>query len=136
MQEAIAQAALRHLGTPFVLGRRDVGRALDCVGLILVVARELQLPVLEPPAYSLRQMLRSTAQETAIQCGLTQKHELVLSSDVVLLEMITGRPFHFGIVCGDLVVHACDRRKRVVSDPFTNCFDSRVRGVFTWPKPF
>jgi cell wall-associated NlpC family hydrolase len=130
----IINATRSQLGVPFVLGKRYDGVALDCVGLLEVVAARCGIPLKAPPGYSIRTLLKINAHELALQAGMTEKHGKAEPGDIVRLELRKGRAIHFGIVVGHSMIHACDRRKLVVEDWFLNCADACVRGVYLWPN--
>lgn len=134
-REDVERCALEHLGVPFVLGKRVYGQAVDCVGLILAVSERLDLGCL-PIQYNIRDLLKVDAHALAIQHGLVEKEGSYESSDIVRLEVRRGRPIHFGIVVGSRIIHACDKRRKVVSDPFFQCLDTYIRSTYSWPRQF
>ncbi len=131
----ICDFAQTQLGVPFVLGKRLANQALDCVGLILVTARALGIPLQEPSPYSRRDLVFAKPHVLALACGLLEKDmEAVSRGDVVRLAINQRFPIHFGIILGDHVIHACDVAKKVVVKPFVNCLDRRMEGCYSWPR--
>lgn len=132
--DEIVAAARSQLGVPFSLCRRYDGTAVDCVGLLEVIAVRCGIPLKTPPGYSQRAILQMDTHALALACGCAEKNGPAEVGDIVRLEMRRKCPFHFGVVVGETFIHACDIRKKVVEEQFRNCADQKVCGVYAWPK--
>src|SRR5690606_18089886 len=116
-RRAILAAARRRLGTRWVhQGRGAAG--LDCVGLIIVIARELGFTSKDVAGYARRQdgrMLLSRLHDQLQLSSLTDWQD----GDIGVFRE-AGFPIHLGILTRDgdvpTVIHAHAGRRRVVEE--------------------
>jgi hypothetical protein len=134
------QVALRYLGVPFRHRGRNPAVALDCVGLLVVVAHELgeevrdvRLYGREPTAQLLGQVLRD-------HLGEPKPAGANLEIDDLVVLQLPGQPRdgHAGIVCphpyGFGIVHSYAEVGRVVLQRIDARRRAQIREVYRWPS--
>lgn len=130
---AIVAAARRHIGTRW----RHQGRSaagLDCVGLIVVVARELGLSPMDVAGYARRQDGRALLNRLHEQLEVGSLNNWN-NGDIGVFKEI-GFPIHLGILARDgavpTVIHAHAARRAVVEEPLAAYGAPIV--VFSFPE--
>ncbi len=133
---AILARARRLLGTPFRHQGRVPGRGLDCVGLALVVARELGLSAYDWTGYPRLPQPRLLFAH-AVRAGFRRKPVERAAGGDLLVMRFHDDPCHVAIAtegaCG--VIHACARRGRVVEHRLDRRWRARIVDCFVFPLP-
>lgn len=118
----IIAAARAELGTPFAHQGRLPGKALDCAGLAVVVARHWY-DIDEPRAYGrsphqglLRQWVEA---QLFVRPGLPV-------AGALLLMRFGVEPQHLAICAGDTIIHSYAKVGRVVEHNFSDVWRARV----------
>lgn len=127
----IVAAALAYEGVRFGhLGR--AGR-IDCLGLLVMVARDLQIPHRDPSAYARRG--NGVELRAGLNAQLWKRTDgLREPGDVLLLAYPTDPPGHVGILLPDnRMIHASASARRVAICGFVKPWPDRLRGVFMFP---
>lgn len=133
----VVQAARGWLGTPYHHQARLQGVGVDCVGLVIGVARELGLvdPSFDVPAYP-----RSPdgASLMALADLHMQRIDVPLQSGQVIVVAFDANPQHLGIVGdyrhgGHSIIHAAARPGRVIETRLM--FSSAMRFVAAFDMP-
>jgi cell wall-associated NlpC family hydrolase len=123
MRDAILAAARAEVGTPFRHQGRAPGRALDCAGLMIVIASRIGADVIDSQAYARRPS--SALLETAldIQPCLTRVALDAIAPGDILLMRFDGDPRHLAIFVGrcdtyqdDGIIHAWAAQTRKVCE--------------------
>ncbi len=130
----IVEAARSYLGTPFVhQGRvRDVG--IDCAGLVIEVARELEIRSVEITGYGREpdeEQFRRLLRQYMTPIGWDQ----VEVGDVLTFAFI--REQHLAIVSERepmSIVHAYEAAGRCVEQPLDRTWLNRLRGCYRFPE--
>ena len=110
----VVAEARRWLGTPWVHQHRDCGAAVDCVGLVIGVARALGLV---PPAFDFNGYSRRPDGTLLAVCDMHMQRiqRAQMQPGDVLVVAVERDPQHMGIV-GDYaggrlsLIHACGPR--------------------------
>lgn len=138
--EAILSIARQFLGTPFQHQGRRPGKGMDCVGLIVCVARELYGTLFDiqgyprqPDGWSLRRHCAEYLQPlTRLEAS---------PGDVVLIQF-SSQPAHLGIL-GDRgrplsLIHASSGRagtlNRVIEHRLSRQWQERILAVYRFPE--
>ena len=106
--DRILSEARSWIGTPFTHQGRSKGLAVDCIGLIHMVAISLKLAPEElDPEY---RGYKDIPDNGKLEKGLNQYMDKVRMSQIqpgdVLLMTFTGDPQHVGFFTGETIVHA------------------------------
>jgi cell wall-associated NlpC family hydrolase len=129
-EEAIA-AARACIDTPFRHQGRIAGRALDCGGLGVHVLQSLELPVVDPTAYS---RLPSQGQLLAIlqsQPALRQVPREQAEPGDILLVRIGREPSHIAVQTGEYsIVHAYQPVGRVIEHGMDQTWRDSIVAAF------
>lgn len=131
----VVAAARSHLGTPWVHQGRLVGHALDCAGLVIVVARQLGLvaPEFDVAGYG-------RAPDGSMERWCAQHMQRIAQPELgaVAMIVVAREPQHLGIV-GDYVhggfslIHAASAIGRVVEHRLM--WSNNLRFVAAWRMP-
>lgn len=121
----IVAAARAYLGVPFLhQGRSRLG--LDCGGLLIAVARDLDIDIVEPGVYSMSPDPALVAQALARNC--------IRVADVqpgdALLFSFAGEPRHVGLATDIGVIHAWAGPGKVVEHRLDAAWRRRLKS--TW----
>jgi cell wall-associated NlpC family hydrolase len=133
-RDSVVAAARAWLGVPWRhMGRSRLG--LDCVGLLVVVGRDLGLEVEDQERYPRRPQggyLRQTLERQLVDGGRTPAPgDIGLFAD-------RRTPFHAGIFSlryGRLhMIHAYAKRRKVVEEPFDHEWPGLLDRVYALPR--
>lgn len=134
------QIALRYLGVPFRHRGRRPSSGLDCVGLMVVVAQELDFPVEDLRVYG-REPTGEILQKLLLDhLGEPKDPGAPLEIDDVLALQLPGQPDwgHMGLVIphpyGLGIVHAYAEAGKVVAQRIDARRRSQIRAVWSWPS--
>ena len=123
----IVEAARKWVGVPFLhQGRTRAG--VDCVGLLIVVALDLGLPVEDVKTYGKVPHPRIMGAELERQMDRIAVGQLS-PGDVVWMAW-RKVPHHLAIYTGDGLIHAFQNAGRVIEHPIDEIWRGRVRGAF------
>lgn len=136
MGRDVADAARTWIGTPFVHQGRLKGVGVDCVGLVIGVARELGLTDYDFNAYGMQPDPRVLMREVeanlqAVPLGDAQAGD-------VLLFRFEREPQHFAIVVDTAaspwqIVHAHRKVGRCVQHGMDEIWRRRLLGAYRFP---
>lgn len=126
----ITAAALSLVGTPFHAQGRAPGVGLDCIGVVVCVARACGIPVVDRTAYPLRPNgeLRGELESRLVRvAGKPQEGDILLMS-------FDKEPHHVAIfIGGDRIVHAHMRARQTVEQSYSDYWHKTVRAVYRFP---
>ena len=125
----IIAAARACLGTPFRHLGRAPGKALDCAGLAVAVARTLCLAVDDRDAYARTPANGLLEAMLDAQPCLKRVFRAPQAGDLLLMRF-TGDPQHLAICAGETIIHAWQTVGKVVEHRFTDLWKSRVVRVY------
>jgi len=128
-QDAIIAAARAYLGTPFRHLGRVPGRALDCAGLAVAVARTLGLAVDDRDAYARTPANGLLEAMLDAQPCLKRVFRAPLAGDLLLMRF-HGDPQHLAICTGETIIHAWQTVGKVAEHRFTDSWRARVVRVY------
>lgn len=122
MADEIIAAARAELGTPFVHQGRIPGKALDCIGLAVVIAQRWYT-IDQPRAYGRSPHLGLLRQWVEMQ-GFIEPCQPVAGS--FLLIRFGADPQHMAVCTGDTIIHSYGKIGKVVEHNFSPVWRSRV----------
>ena len=131
----VVTAARAHLGTPWVHQGRLPGVALDCAGLVILVARQLGLV---PADFDLNGYSRSPDGSMSRVCEHHMTALQALELGAVLVMQTDAEPQHMGIV-GDYrhggwsLIHASSSAGRAVETRLMFARNQVLRGIYRLP---
>jgi hypothetical protein len=144
--EQIVMRARAYLGTPFVPKGRSIGKALDCIGLVLMVAQDLGLKDIHGipvtgSTYSdySDQPVGNFVHDECFKNLIYVPVRKVQPGNVVTVAVGTA-PCHVGFIGSDrsgalTLIHAYNGgRQNVVEIPIDIKWFRRLRGGFTFPE--
>jgi cell wall-associated NlpC family hydrolase len=130
LRSEISKAALAMLGTPFHAQGRLPGVGLDCVGVVVCVARALGVAHSDVAAYPMRPngMLRPL-----LEAQLVRVYREPREGDVLLMSF-AGEPHHVAVmVDGGRIVHAYATVRKCVVQAYNDYWRAKVRAVYEFP---
>jgi len=123
-------AALSLLGTPFHPQGRAPGAGLDCIGVIVCVARICGIPHTDRTDYPLRPNgeLRGELESRLVRVrGEPQEGDVLLMS-------FDKEPHHVAmVVSGNCIVHAHLRARKTIVQSYTDYWRSVTRAAYRFP---
>lgn len=128
-RDAIVDQARIYLGTPFAHGGRLSGVGIDCVGLIICVARDLGIPLADRQAYPLSPdgtMHQEIAAQMPVSLNGPERGD-------ILLLAIDHVAHHVAIYTGYTIIHAHVRARGCIEQPYDSYWHSITHGVFKFP---
>lgn len=131
----VVAAARAHIGTKWVHQGRMPGAALDCAGLVIIVARDLALV---PVEFDLGGYSRSPDGSMLRLCDAHMTRTGSLELGAVLVMQTDREPQHMGIV-GDYrhggwsLIHASSAAGRVVETRLMFARNQVLRGIYRLP---
>ena len=127
------------IGSPYRHQGRNPVTGLDCVGVLVVVAQRLGLPVIDRTNYPVSPdgSLLDQLRRNLIEADLTQPYNVddLNVGDVLVFWATRQRsvPSHVGIRTDHGFVHAISTAKHVQEVSLTRNWVSRITNVFKWP---
>ena len=136
---AIIAAARSWVGTPYQHQGREKGRAIDCIGLIWGVAREVGYEQTVPSAYSPTPAAKFV--EAQIEGKLERQNRdrdsLAEGDIVVLWGLNRNGAQHFAFVGADpgrfTLIHALSHYKKVLEHGLDRQWHRRIMAVYNFP---
>jgi cell wall-associated NlpC family hydrolase len=125
---AIIAAARECLDTPFVHQGRILGRALDCAGVAVHMARRCGKNVNEPAAYS-RLPNNAMLEWWLEQQPFLERAAQAAAGDLLLMRFI-GDPQHLAVYTGENIIHAYQAVGRVVEHVLDDKWRRRIVRVY------
>lgn len=125
----VVAAARGWLGTPWHHQGRLKGVGVDCVGLVIGVARELDLSIFDVTGYHHRPALGAVEQGCRAQMLPVDP---ATPGDVLLFE-VGGQPQHLGFLTDVGVLHALAPMRRVVEHRLDEEWTRRIVAAFRLP---
>lgn len=131
----VVAAARQHLGTPWRHQGRMPGVALDCAGLVIIVARQLGLV---PEAFDVNGYSRAPDGSMERWCDLHMQRLAAIELGAVLVLQTDKEPQHMGVVGdyrhgGHSLIHGSSTAGEVVETRLMFARNLRLRGVFRLP---
>ncbi|PCJ44599.1 MAG: hypothetical protein COA81_01465 [Alphaproteobacteria bacterium] len=132
-RQKIFLAARACVGSPFRHQGRDPASGLDCVGLIVYVAKTLN-----PGAFDFKRYKKIPGREAisryAGMAGFAAKSiAQMMAGDVVILRF--GRYLEHAAILSDRgIIHACEKYGRVVEHGLDPEWRSRIISVHSFPE--
>lgn len=119
---SIARSAIK---TPFVHQGRIAGKALDCAGLVIYVAKELNLEYIDAATYS-RNPTDSLLEDALDRQPCLERVVGEPQAGNILLMRFTGDPQHLGIYTGKTLIHAWQPPGQVCEHDLTPIWRRRI----------
>lgn len=133
LSDDILAAARAEIGTPFRHQGRTPGRALDCAGLMIVIANRIGAETIDGTSYARRPS--SALLETALDmqpCLTRVALDAVEPGDILLMKFY-GDPQHLAIFAGrsdvyqdDGIIHAWAQARKVCEHRLTPEWRARI----------
>ena len=117
------------LGTPFHHQGRQNAVGVDCIGLIMGVARELQVSDYEFHGYSIQPCAKTLLAEVEKHLVRVGK----LNEACILLFNIIKEPQHFAMYTGtetNTIIHAYSGAGKVIEQDFDTVWRRRLLGIY------
>lgn len=127
--DAIVSAARALIGTPFRHQGRLPGIALDCAGVVIVVADQLGLPYADEYGYARQPSSGRLEAALAIQPGLVRIMGEPQAGDVLLMRF-ASEPQHLGICAGESLIHAWEAAGKVVEHRIDAVWKRRIVAIY------
>jgi len=129
----IVEAARKHLGTRWRHQARRPGVALDCLGLVVVTALDLGLPVEDTTAYKRRPNPKQLWGEVSRQLTRVEG-DVIRPGSVLLLHFSeSGYPYHFAFATTEnRMIHGYAKARKVVEHDIEDWL-GQVSAVFDFP---
>lgn len=124
----IINAARTALDTPFQHQGRIAGLALDCAGLIVHVARTLDIAYIDVPAYG-RSPHQGLLQATLDSNDCIAPVALRQAGDILLMRF-TNEPQHLAICAGDTMIHSYLNVGKVCEHRLSSMWAERIVAVY------
>ncbi|MBP8788277.1 MAG: C40 family peptidase [Azonexus sp.] len=125
----ILAAARSALGTPFVHQGRQAGKGMDCAGLMIHVARQLEVDHSDAGGYARRPSGGLLESMLDAQTGIHRVTGQPQAGDLILMRFL-GAPQHLAVCAGDTIVHAYETVGKVCEHNFSPAWRSRVVRVY------
>lgn len=125
----IVRAAREWIGTPFHHQARVRGAGVDCIGLLMGVAKDSGRGRYDFVAYE--RSPNPKVLMTEVNQYLTQTREMREGS--VLLFRILKDPQHFAIYTGaerNTIIHAYSTAGKVIEEPYDSIWQRRLLGIY------
>lgn len=123
----IITAARSEIGTPFRHQGRLSGKALDCAGLIIHVARKLEIKYTDAGGYS-RQPSNGLLESMLEMQGCLEQVSDMQPGDVLLMRF--KEPQHLAIFAGDTIIHSYESVGKVCEHRLADVWRSRIVRVY------
>jgi len=130
----IIEKAREYLNTPFVHQARKKGIGVDCIGLIVGIAKELELFNYDHTVYkrySDGTLLMEHMKKVFIPIAVEDRQP----GDVIIywVNHISKHPQHVGVMTDIGILHTYDKVKKVVETHTHYNWDERITHAFQWP---
>jgi cell wall-associated NlpC family hydrolase len=132
LRSEISAAALAMVGTPFHAQGRLPGVGLDCIGVVVCVARQLGIPHSDLTAYPMRP---NGMLQPLLDAQLVRVRREPQEGDVLLMSF-EGEPHHVAVMInGGRIVHSYNAKgvRKCVVQSYTDHWRSKVRAVYEFP---
>ncbi|HRH13183.1 MAG TPA: NlpC/P60 family protein [Azonexus sp.] len=133
MRDDIVAAARAEIGTPFRHQGRTPGRALDCAGLMIIIAGRIGSEVIDSTAYARRPSSALLEMALDMQPCLTRVALDAIEPGDILLMKFEGDPQHLAIFAGrsdiyqdDGIIHAWAQARKVCEHRLTPDWRARI----------
>lgn len=125
--EALVQAAVQLVDTPFRLHGRDPGTGLDCVGLVSAAMAASGGQPVPPAGYTLRNLAIEKWLPQAERSGLAPSPGPIRAGEVLLITLPHCQHHLVIAVDGGSVIHAHAGLRRVVRQPLEPGWQVRAK---------
>lgn len=131
----VVATALSLVDTPYSRGGRLPGVGIDCLGVVIVVMKQLCLGDFDKPEY--RKMVAPSPGQlfVALDHASTRKSK-VEASDILVLQSLARNnraTSHVGIAMHSSFVHLCSVTKKVVLQSWSDEWRDRLVGIWAMP---
>lgn len=133
--QEIADKAKTYVGTPFHHLGRVKRTGIDCIGIILGVAEELNIPLVIHPEfkrYGRRSRQRPLLNYMDEQFIRTENRDIG-SIAVSWYDRVTKEPSHLGIVTGIGMVHTNGHLKIAIEEHWSPKWAMKIVGFYKYP---
>ena len=125
----IVTEARKHLGTPFVHQGRLPGKALDCAGLVVVVAQALGIEIADTKGYG-RSPNGALEAVIAAQTEVTQVPIAERQAGDILTMRFAREMQHVAICAGETVIHSYEAVGKVCEHALDEMWAKRIVRVY------
>ena len=134
--EDIIAEARRHIGTPFHHQGRMPDKGLDCIGLLVVVARALDIPIRDCINYRRYPDGHALINELSDQMDEVTFDECMPGDIGVFWYARPGRPQHVGFLDNDRLIHTYTGSGAVRDHDLDDRWRMRLMHVFRFKGVF
>lgn len=128
----IIDIARSQIGTPFRHQGRIPGMALDCAGLVAIVAQSLGVEYNEWPGYGRNPhdgLLESVMDGQPSVTKIGASSESAVAGDILMIKF-RADPQHLAICAGDTIIHSYSAAGKVCEHIFDSKWRQRVTAVY------
>lgn len=130
LRSELTAAALSMVGTPFHAQGRLPGVGLDCIGVVVCVAKACGIPVQDKAAYPMRP---NGELREHLNKQMVRVRDEPQEGDVLLMSF-AGEPHHVAMMIdGGRIVHAYATVRKCVVQSFTDHWRAKVRAAYRFP---
>lgn len=126
----VIACARTYIGTPVIHQGRLKGVGIDCVGLIVCVAKELGINIVEPPPEYGR-IIRDNQMTIRLNEQFIGPKKTWNPGDILVMGW-RKRAHHLGIATDGGVIHA--NRKSIVEHILGEPYTSKIMSAYEWPQ--
>lgn len=136
----VVNVARSWIDTPFHHQGRQKGIGCDCLGLIMGIAAELQIPSrMGKMLVEYDRLDYHYRQDAALLLPTLLRHlqcSSVVAAGCVIILQIQSQPRHLGIVAEHnkelSIIHACMRQQKVIEQPLRHSLQQRIWVILTF----
>lgn len=130
LRSEITAAALSMVGTPFHAQGRLPGVGLDCIGVVVSVAKLVGVPHRDVAAYPMRPNGQLMPE---LESQMVRVRREPREGDVLLMSF-AGEPHHVAVmVDAGRIVHAYATVRKCVVQSYSDHWRAKVRAVYEFP---
>lgn len=126
----IIAKAREYVGTPFHHQGRQKGVGIDCIGLLVCVANDLGIKVIDRDGYG------TMPYKGLLEQGLKENCERItipVPGCIVLIKFPNAHPSHVGIYTGENIIHCWSQPGKCVEHIYSDKWKRLTVGYYRWP---
>ena len=129
--QLIVDAARQHLGTPFHHQGRAPRKGIDCIGLLILIAKDLGYQAHDAVGYSLRPQGKRLENRLAKSCDRVEHLTDAQEGDILCFHFLgKGYPQHVGILTSKGMIHTYRDVGKVVEHTLDDSWMDRLHSIW------
>ena len=133
MADKVVSVARAQIGTPFAHQGRAAGKALDCAGLLIHVARELGINHIDVDAYGRTPNNGLLKQTLDSQPSLVRVTGYPEAGDLLLMRF-AKEPQHLAICAGETIIHSYMNVGKVCEHRYSDVWKARTVAIYRFEE--